>query len=286
MEEKQTRHVRTTLGVHKLNAFDIFNYILFTLLCFIMLYPFWNVLMISLVGPTEAMNRIIIWWPHDITLMSYQYIFTTDRFLRAIYVTTFITVAGTLYGLFLTTTCAYALAKKTVPGYKFFIALITATMFFGGGLIPYYMLIRAMGLMNTIWVLFLGSLGVFNFIIMRAFINQIPDGLEESATIDGANRLQKAWYITLPSIMFTISILFIMQCGSLLDAGFERVFLLYSPATYQNADIIDTFVFRASIQDFRYSFGAAVGLFKSVFSLILVIFANWGVKKLGQEGLW
>jgi len=123
-------------------------------------------------------------------------------------------------------------------------------------------------------------------IIYLAAITGINPELYEAATVDGANRFHRIRYITLPGMMFTISLLFIMNCGRLLDAGFERVFLLYSPATYQKADIIDTYVYRMSMQDFRYSFGAAVGLFKSVFSLVLVMLANWGAKKLGQEGLW
>ena len=125
-------------------------------------------------------------------------------------------------------------------------------------------------------------------IIYLAAISGVDQEMYEAATIDGANRFQKMRYITLPSIMFTITIMFILQCGRILDAGFDRVFLLYSPATYQNADIIDTFAYRASFASasMRYSYSTAVGLFKSVFSLILVTLVNWSTKKLGQEGLW
>jgi len=123
-------------------------------------------------------------------------------------------------------------------------------------------------------------------IIYLAAIMGVSQEQYEAATIDGASRLQKARYITLPGIMFTISIMFILGCGRLLDAGFDRVMLLYSPATYKNADIIDTFVYRAGIGEARYSYTTAVGLFKSIFALILVTGVNKAAKKMGQEGLW
>ena len=165
------------------------------------------------------------------------------------------------------------------------------------------------GLVNQIYMLFGGSEPIFflgsndyirslivgssiwqeigwGSIIYLAAITGVDQELYEAATIDGANRFQRMWYITLPGIMFTISIMFIMQCGRILDAGFERVLLLYNPITYQNADIIDTYVYRTGLADMRYSFSTAVGLFKSIFSLVLVTIVNWGTKKMGQEGLW
>ena len=227
MNDKQDKYTRTSFGVRKITTFDVVNCTLFILLCFVMLYPFWNVLMVSLVGPSEAMNRIFIPWPRDMTFISYQYIFTTDKFPRAFLVTAFITVAGTLYGLVLASTCAYALTKKTVPGYKFFSWMITFTMFFGGGLIPYYMLIRALGLMNTVWVLFLGGMGVFTFLLMRSFINQIPEGLEESATIDGANELKIFYRIIIPLSLPVLAVLTLFSAVCLWNSWFAA--MLYLP---------------------------------------------------------
>ena len=123
-------------------------------------------------------------------------------------------------------------------------------------------------------------------IIYLAAISGISEEMYEAAIIDGANTLQRIFYITLPGIMFTISIMFLLAVGRILDAGFERVLLLYNPGVYSKADIIDTYVYRMGITDLRYSFSAAVGLFKSVFSLLLVMGTNTITKKLGQEGLW
>ena len=123
-------------------------------------------------------------------------------------------------------------------------------------------------------------------IIYLAAIMGVDQELYEAAIIDGANRFRLAWHITLPCIMFTISILFIMQCGRILDAGFDRVFLLYSHVTFKNADIIDTYVYRTGMGELKYSYSAAVGLFKSIFALGMVSTVNWIAKKMGQVGIW
>ena len=182
----------------KPNAFDVFNVILFSILCVLMLYPLWSVFMTSMITPAENAQRAFILWPHEIVWSSYTFVFATDRFPRSFAVTTFVTLASTLFQLVITTTCAYALTKETVPGYKIIMALLVATMFFSGGLIPWFLMIRAMGMNNTLWPLIIGSMGFINFAIVRAFIKQIPEGLEESALIDGASELRIFFAIILP----------------------------------------------------------------------------------------
>ncbi len=123
-------------------------------------------------------------------------------------------------------------------------------------------------------------------IIYLAAMSSIDPALYESARIDGANRLQMAWHITLPSISFVIVIMFLFEIGHLLDAGFEQILLLYSPGVYKVADIIDTFVYREGLLALKYSFAAAVGLFKAVIAFVLLYTANKLANKLGQTGLW
>jgi putative aldouronate transport system permease protein len=123
-------------------------------------------------------------------------------------------------------------------------------------------------------------------IIYLAAISGIDPHLYEAATIDGANRLQMARHITIPSIAFVIAILFIFVIGDLLDAGFEQILLLYSPAVYSVSDIIDTYVYREGLLGLNYSFAAAVGLFKGVLSLVLILLANSIARRLGQTGIW
>jgi putative aldouronate transport system permease protein len=117
-------------------------------------------------------------------------------------------------------------------------------------------------------------------------MSSIDPALYESARLDGANRLQMARHITIPSIMFVIVIMLLLEIGNLLEAGFEQVLLLYSPSVYKVADIIDTFVYREGLLALKYSFAAAVGLFKAVIAFFLLYTANRLANRLGQTGLW
>ena len=104
--------------------------------------------------------------------------------------------------------------------------------------------------------------------------------------IDGAGRARKAFSITIPQILPTISIILIMKLGNLLSVSTETILLLYKPATYSTADVIGTYVYRYGIENRSYSYAAAVGLFNSIVSLILVVAANRTSKKLSGNGMW
>ncbi|MFN8475728.1 MAG: ABC transporter permease subunit [Anaerolineae bacterium] len=123
-------------------------------------------------------------------------------------------------------------------------------------------------------------------ILYLAAMANVPQELYEAAAIDGANRFQQIIYITLPSIAFVIVILFLFAVGNLLNAGFEQILLLYSPAVYSVADIIDTYVYRQGLLSLDYSYAAAVNLFKSGIAMVLLLGANQLARKLGQPGLW
>jgi putative aldouronate transport system permease protein len=114
----------------------------------------------------------------------------------------------------------------------------------------------------------------------------IDPQLYEAAMIDGANKWQQIRHITLPGIAFVIVILFIFAVGGLLNAGFEQILLLYSPSVYSVSDIIDTYVYRSGLLGMQYSFATAVGVFKSVLAMILLLGANWFARRLGQTGIW
>ncbi|TVQ22730.1 MAG: sugar ABC transporter permease [Spirochaetaceae bacterium] len=123
-------------------------------------------------------------------------------------------------------------------------------------------------------------------IIYFAALSSINPELYDAAHVDGAGRWRSIWHITLPGILPTISILLILRIGNMLDVGFEQVFNLYNPAVLRTGDILDTFVFRIGIQEGRYSYATAVGLFRSVVALVLILGANKAVKSMGQEGFF
>lgn len=123
-------------------------------------------------------------------------------------------------------------------------------------------------------------------ILYLAALAGIDQEMYEAAKVDGANKWKQTLYITLPALMPTIIILFILQMGNVLEVGFEQVFILLNPLVYSVGDVIETYVYRAGIMGGQFSYTTAVGLFKSIISLILVVSANKIAKKLGYEGLW
>jgi len=123
-------------------------------------------------------------------------------------------------------------------------------------------------------------------IIYLAAMTGIDPTLYESATIDGASRFQRIRYITLPGIATTIIILLLLRLGHILDNGFEQVYLLYNPLTYETADVFETYTYRIGLQDGRFSFAAAVGLFKSIIGIILIISANFTSRRISGKSIW
>ena len=123
-------------------------------------------------------------------------------------------------------------------------------------------------------------------IIYLAAMSGVDPQLYEASQIDGASKWQQIWKITLPSISFAIVIMFILRIGVIMNEGWEETLLLYSPAVYQVGDIIDTYVYRTGLEQFKYSFATAVNFFKSVIGLLLVVGSNALAKKLGQQSMY
>lgn len=123
-------------------------------------------------------------------------------------------------------------------------------------------------------------------IIYLAALSGVDPQLYEAAQIDGAGKFKQMLHVTLPAIMPTIVILLIMNVGSIMNVGFEKIILMYSPATYETADVISTYVYRRGILGSQFSFSAAVGLFNSVINFILLFSVNKFSKRLGEISLW
>jgi len=123
-------------------------------------------------------------------------------------------------------------------------------------------------------------------VVYLAAIAGISQDQYESATIDGAGRLQKIMHITLPSLVPIMTILFILNVGGIMNAGFDQIFNLYNPAVYRVADIIDTYVYRIGLLETKYGFSSAIGLFKNVIALALVMGTNFLVKRFNDYGIW
>ena len=123
-------------------------------------------------------------------------------------------------------------------------------------------------------------------IVYLAAISSIDPELYDVASIDGAGRIRQMVHITVPALVPVMVVLFILRLGRMLNAGFDQIFNLYNPLVYEVADIIDTYVFRVGILEARFGFAAAVGMFKAVIGVILVLITNTIVKKFSEYSLW
>ena len=119
-------------------------------------------------------------------------------------------------------------------------------------------------------------------VIYLASLSGLDQEVGEAALIDGCTRLQKIWYINVPYLMPIVATMLILRLGGILDAGFDQIFNLYSPATYEVADVLDTYVYRLGIKGFQYSASTAIGLFKSAVGVILVVITNLLTKKMSD----
>lgn len=126
----------------------------------------------------------------------------------------------------------------------------------------------------------------YGAIIYLAALASIDPVMYEAAKVDGVGKWRQLWSITLPGIMPVIAIMFLFRLMGILDAGFDQILNMYNPSVYSVSDIIDTYVYRVGLGQMQYSFSTAVGLFKNVVALVLVVAANYVVKKSGQEGLF
>jgi len=131
----------------------------------------------------------------------------------------------------------------------------------------------------------------WNSIIYIAALSGIDPNLYEAAKIDGAGRLRQIWHVSLPGIKATAVTLFIISVGNMMGVGFEKIILLYSPTTYETADVISTYVYRVGLAGVsgtspQYSFSAAVGFFNSFINMILLLSCNWICKKVTDHGIW
>ena len=174
----------------KIQGLDIIICVILVIYAFLIIFPFWNAFVISISTEMSYLQADILLWPKELDLTSYQKVFTNNQLWSGFGITMILLIGGTLYQLFFTVITGYALSRKNWTGKNFVINMILVTMFFGGGLLPYYYLINDLGMMNTIWVMIIpGAIDTFNMLLMRNYFASLPAEMEESAKIDGANDL-------------------------------------------------------------------------------------------------
>jgi putative aldouronate transport system permease protein len=178
---------------------DIVNYACLALLTFATVYPFYYILIISLNSGIDATRGGIYFLPRVFTFENYEKILSDQKWLNALMISAFRTLAGTALSVFFTSMVAYGLSHKNLVFGKGYYRIVIFSMYFSGGLIPYYILLNNMGMINTIWVYIVPSLlNCFLVLIMISFFKEISPSLRESAYIDGANDLKIFLQIILP----------------------------------------------------------------------------------------
>ncbi len=197
MASKRHRKLGAATGGERVG--QIINGIFLGLMVVITIYPFWHVVMYSLSDSHASMSGGIFLWPREFSLLSYQQLLSTKQLYICYRNSLLKTLIGTGISLLLTALTAYPLSLPRFKGRGFFSLMIFFTMLFNGGMIPTYLLIRDLHMLDTFWVYVLpAAMSAYNMFILRNFFQSIPPSLEESALLDGANPFQVLFHIVLP----------------------------------------------------------------------------------------
>lgn len=179
--------------------FDALNMLILLIIAMSTLVPFLYIIISSFANPADLVWASIWELPSKLHLEAYRYIFSTNTLTHSMLVSIYITVLGTAINLVFTVLGAYPLAQKRLKGRSVYLLLILITMLFSGGMVPTYFVVKSLGMINSLWSLMIPTaINAFNLIIMKNFFQNVPDGIEESAKIDGCNDVGILFRIVLP----------------------------------------------------------------------------------------
>ena len=213
---------------------DVMLYLILTVGVLICLYPFLNVVAYSLSGNTAVLSGKVTFYPIDFQLSAYKEILLKQtQIWTAMGISVTVTVLGTLLGLVLTVAAAYALSKEKLKGRGILSGFILFTMYFSGGIIPTFLVVKGVGLYDSISALVIPSaMNVFNFIVMRTFFKELPLELEEAARIDGANDMKILFKIALPLSMPIIATIGLFYAVSYWNDYFSALLYIQTPEKF------------------------------------------------------
>ena len=211
----------------------LINGLLLGILAFLCLYPFLNVLAYSVSGYNAVLSGKVTFYPIDFNVDAYKQILGKTQIWMAMRSTVIVTLAGTALSLLLTILSAFALSRKDLPGKSFFTATILFTMYFSGGMIPTFLVVKNVGLFDSLPALFVPqAINVFNFIVMRTFFKNIPESLEEAARIDGASYMKVLVKMILPLSIPIIATIGLFYAVSYWNTYFDALLYIQKPELY------------------------------------------------------
>ena len=183
----------------KNRTFDVVVIIMFAALALLTLYPFYNVIILSFSNTESVAKHIPYLLPFALDLTGYKTIIQDSDFINSLLVSLFVTIVGTALNMVLSVIAAYVLSRKYLDGRNMIMSVIVFTMLFGGGLVPTYMVIKDMGLINKVWAMILPTaINTYYLIIMKNYFLGLPDGLFEAAKLDGAGEWTMLWKVAFP----------------------------------------------------------------------------------------
>lgn len=219
--------------MQKTFGYKFTNAIIYTVLVIVglvTLLPFLYVVIVSFTDPTEYLSKSLIIIPEKWSISSYKYILSTEMFLRSLGVSAFLAIVGSAISIIVTSALSYALSRKRFFGKKFFLLAILMTMLFNPGMIPNFLLVESLGLIDTIWSLILPAItSAWYVFLMKNFYQELPDELEEAAKIDGSNDIGVFLRIMLP-----ISLPAIAAFGLFFAVGFWNTY--FNGVLYINSE--------------------------------------------------
>ncbi|WP_019537121.1 carbohydrate ABC transporter permease [Paenibacillus ginsengihumi] len=246
-------HYKPSLGSRLFDAANVAILIVFSL---VTLFPFLYILATSLAPLQQVLRGGLILWPEEVTWDAYRTIFSNTHFVRSLMTTVFVTVVGTLTNLVFTVFMAYPLAKKRLKGRRTMLFLVVFTILFSGGMIPTYMVVKSVGLMNTVWSLILpGAISAFNLIIMKNFFQGIPEELEEAARIDGCKNLGVLFRIVLPLSMPALATFTLFYAVGHWNQFFAAVMYITKSNLWPIQVVLRQMIIEGSTQDFEVAMG-------------------------------
>ena len=201
-----------------------------TCLFIVTFYPFWNILVLSLNDAGDSMRGGLMLWPRAFTLDSYQAVFRNDEIFAAGRLTMIRTLIGVPLAVANTSLLAYGLSRRSLPGRKAITFFFVFTMYFSGGLIPSYMIIKSLGLIDKLWVFILPNMvNIFWMLLVRTYMEDLPKEMEESAKLDGANDLLILFKIILPLCIPVLATITLFSAVSHWNAWYDSYVYTYKP---------------------------------------------------------
>lgn len=254
VQRRHSNRIKQSFGSR---AFDVFNVLFMLAFLLITLYPFWYVVITSLSDGKDVLAGRVSLWPVNFTFDTYKVVLSDSSIITGFKNTVIYTTLGTLINLACTSLCAYPLSRPDLEGKKPIMSLIVFTMFFSGGMIPTYLVVNQLHMIDTIWAMVLpGAISTYNMIVMRTFFMGIPESLHESACLDGANDVQILVRIVLPLSMPIMATMLLFYAVGHWNSYMNALLYLNTKAMFPLQSILRNMVVDGQLTDAQVQVGS------------------------------